>query len=229
MIDVKTGLDKNKVHYSKIAILATAMSLCAAVSGIIFYFWPSALAIIFGLITILIGFIFGISGFVSIRKSEGLLKGRFFSFLGIVIPVLLLIIILFIVLRLKGEIGNFLCQERLYGLRQQLILYSDEYGGGYPKSSEWCDKLKENGCPYKYFKCPSSKSDKCSYAMNPYVDVNAPQDVILLFESASDWNLSGGEELMNTFRHKRKGVNVLFNGGYVDFVPIENFDKLKWK
>jgi len=226
---VISDLGGSKARYSKIAILASTMSLCAIVALSIFYFWPSALAIILCLIVAMVGLICGITGFIFIKRSRRLLKGFFFSTLGIIIPVLLVITVLFVAFQLRGEISNFLCQERLYGLWQCLISYSESNNSKYPPADSWCDLLVEQGHPKTYFTCPTEKDGPCSYAMNPNVSPNSPPDIVLLFESIPGWNQFGDSELIDADNHTNKGANVLFNGGYVEFVKPKDFDKLKWQ
>jgi len=229
MIKVKSDLGGSKARYSKIAILAAMISLCAIVALSIFYFWPSALAMILCLIAAMVGLTCGITGFIFIKRSRRLLKGLFFSTLGIIIPVLLVITVLFVAFQLRGEISNFLCQERLYGLWQCLISYSESSNGKYPLADSWCDLLEEKECPKIYFTCPTEKDSLCSYAMNPNVSPNSPPDIVLVFESTSGWNQFGGSELIDANNHVEEGANVLFNGGYVEFVIPKDFDKLKWQ
>lgn len=52
--------------------------------------------------------------------------------------------------------------------------------------------------------------------------------LVLLFETKSGWNQSGGPELLTTENHEGKGCNVLFNDGRVKFVRPEQLGELIW-
>ena len=77
--------------------------------------------------------------------------------------------------------------------------------------------------------CPSAGEGKSHYAMNPNCEPNSPADTVLLFETEGGWNQFGGPEILTTENHNGEGCNILFNGGYVEFVKTKNLDKLKWK
>jgi hypothetical protein len=44
----------------------------------------------------------------------------------------------------------------------------------------------------------------------------------------SRWNQYGGPEILTTENHMGKGCNILFNAGYVRFVPTDELSLLKW-
>jgi hypothetical protein len=81
----------------------------------------------------------------------------------------------------------------------------------------------------KTFRCKADKVGPCSYAMNPDCEPNSPDDVVLLFESKPGWNRFGGAELLNFDNHDGKGCNVLFNDQHVEFIHVEDVNKLRWK
>ena len=81
-------------------------------------------------------------------------------------------------------------------------------------------------------KCKGAPNDgRCNYAMNKNVEklgVNAPPDMVLLFDDGPGWNQCGGPELITAENHKGDGCNVLFVDGHVEFVKTEDISKLKW-
>ena len=108
-----------------------------------------------------------------------------------------------------------------------------------PTPSRWCDILQ----PYNQqelpsalsplFQCPMDNAGPCSYAMNENIPADAnelPADLVLLFESASGWNQTGGVDDVVTDRHgdKRPGANIAFADGHVEFVPAEDIPTLRW-
>jgi prepilin-type processing-associated H-X9-DG protein len=67
------------------------------------------------------------------------------------------------------------------------------------------------------------------YAINPSCEPNSPNNIVLLFETKGGWNQFGGPEIVTTDWHRKKGCNVLFNDGHVEFVKPNKIGKLKWK
>lgn len=67
------------------------------------------------------------------------------------------------------------------------------------------------------------------YAINPNCEPNSPEDIVLLFETKGGWNQFGEAEILTTEHHRRKGCNVLFNDGHVEFINSKRISQLKWK
>jgi hypothetical protein len=67
------------------------------------------------------------------------------------------------------------------------------------------------------------------YAINPNCEPNSPNDVVLLFETQGGWNQFGGPEILTTNWHWKRGCNVLFNDGRVEFIKPKKVGKLKWE
>jgi prepilin-type processing-associated H-X9-DG protein len=59
-------------------------------------------------------------------------------------------------------------------------------------------------------------------------NAETPPDTVLLFETNPGWNQSGGPELLKTDNHCDKGCHILFIDGHVEFVRIEDINKLRW-
>ena len=129
------------------------------------------------------------------------------------------------------------CHSNLVRLYQAILIYSHNYQGNkYPPPDNWCDALimaDTHSGDSSLFVCPSAKPsnylERCHYAINPNVRPNAPQDIVLLFETTEGWNQSGGPELLNFDNHLGKGCYVLFNNGSVEFITPDQIDQLKWK
>ena len=115
--------------------------------------------------------------------------------------------------------------------------YIRHYNNDYDEkliSNKWCDILiQKEGIGKEHLICYGArrKGDKgpCNYAINPYCEPNSPNDIVLLFETKGGWNQYGGPELISFNNHVRKGANVLFKDGHVEFVKPEDVNKLKWK
>lgn len=216
-----------KTRFSKTAVLSGILAFSSIMIALA-CFVISYIGIIILLPSILLAILFSILGLYSIKKSKGLLKGKVFSVASICVSVVLLVVFIYGAVQLKGTLNRILCSERLYGLWQCLIRYSENNNANYPPPDSWCDSLKEQDCSKIYFTCPTEKNILCSYAMNPNVNPNSPHDIVLLFESIPGWNQSGESELIDANNHIKEGANVLFNGGYVEFITPKDFNKLKW-
>ena len=59
-------------------------------------------------------------------------------------------------------------------------------------------------------------------------DFDAPEEMVLAFESSSGWNQCGGLELLATENHNGEGCNIVFADGHVKFVKVEEIPLLKW-
>ena len=131
--------------------------------------------------------------------------------------------------RVKSLCPRMVCATNLSGLGKSMLIYAHENDGEYPTPSEWCDLLLQHtDVQDKHLRCYANKKERCSYAMNPNCELNSPNDVVLLFETKGGWNQFGGAELLTTENHKRKGCNILFNDGHVEFVTPEAIGQLNW-
>jgi prepilin-type processing-associated H-X9-DG protein len=222
--------NKQKPKICKLAILSPLLVVFIIVVAPVFFkntfisHWMLFLIVIFFLI---VSIVVGIVACRKINKSRGELTGKFTAILGIVLAVI-------IIVSLPPSISEhnrqkFVCASHLHDLGVAINIYSKKNGGQYPAPNKWCDLIKDKNITEKDFICPSSKAEKCSYAINPNCEPNSPKDVILLFETKDGWNQFGGSELLTTENHKGKGCNILFNDGHVEFVKSAEIGKLKWK
>ncbi len=200
-------------------------------------------------LTMIPAMIVGIVSLVKIEKSGGQLKGKGLAIAGIAAPAVMLpfvagmmMAILLPALAQTRQIARrTLCATNLSGLGKAMLIYAADCNEMYPCTSNWCDLLK----PYcesneEIFTCPSAgkrrcryvctqaEKGRCYYAINPNARPNAPPDVVLLFETHSGWNQSGGPEILSTENHNGEGCNVLFNDLHVRFIKTEDVNDLKW-
>ena len=129
---------------------------------------------------------------------------------------------------------NTVCRSNLDSLGRALVVYASQHSNEYPTAEEWCDLLAEGDyAGDKQFVCMVAKMSgyqgRSHYAMNPDCGANSSADTVLLFETKGGWNQHGGPEILATENHKRKGCNILFNNGHVEFVPSSELSQLKWK
>ena len=102
--------------------------------------------------------------------------------------------------------------------------------GKYFTTDEWCDMLVEKLKVNKdRFTCRYENRGKSDFAINPNSNWEYPSDIVLLFETKTGWNQSGGKEILSTENHNGLGCHVLFNDLTVKFIKTENLDKLRWK
>jgi prepilin-type processing-associated H-X9-DG protein len=130
-----------------------------------------------------------------------------------------------------------MCKNNLRELCVAMHLYANDNDGMLPTPSKWCDLLIEYGnVTQKHFKCRGAEKGPCSYAMNRNLEntgslntIQAPQDIVCLFETYPGWNQVGDSEILTTANHKDKGCYVVFLDGHVAFMKTQNLHKLKWK
>ncbi|MBN1974767.1 MAG: hypothetical protein JW787_14095 [Sedimentisphaerales bacterium] len=135
------------------------------------------------------------------------------------------------------------CADNMANIWKTFSKYSRDNQRKYPEPEQWCnailkyDQVKKNdflcteikyGWKRQVFLWPVPKNHKSYYAMNPNCEPNSPKDIVLLFETKGGWNLSGGPELLTTQNHRGQGCNILFNGGYVDFISTNKIADLRW-
>ncbi len=175
------------------------------------------------------GIVVGIIAYCIIRKDRKKLRGGFTAILGIILSVYCIANVVPCMTKHNRQITD--CSANIYSLSGSMMRFrfSGENENRYPTPNIWCDLLKNKGMPEHLFICPSSKAEKCSYAINPNCEPNSPKDMVLLFETKDGWNQFGGPELLTTENHEGKGCNILFNEGNVKFIKTGEIGKLKWK
>lgn len=185
-----------------------------------------------------IGFILGILALIKTIWVQGILKDYIFIIMGILLSVLAFDRAMSALGSTRPEARIRICQSNIMELHKAIAAYSKIHNNQYPTATEWCDLLAEQKHMDKSnFLCPDYVNTnkwnreppyKCSYAINPNAEPNSAGNVVLLFETKDGWNQFGGAELMAFDNHYRKGCNVLFNDGHVEFIAPKQKDKLKW-
>ena len=202
---------------SALAILSFALSLMSI--------------IVFPLM--LIAIIFSIVSIVIIKKSNGRVKGTGFAVLGFVISILVLLIYMPAFLKIRRHAFRMVCGTNLSGLRKAILIYTEEHNDTLPTNSKWCDLLTEHTeVSPSMFRCKKARKGPCNYAVNKnIVTLNKidPYNMVLLFETNSGWNQSGGSEILTTDNHEHEGCNILFVDLHIQFVETKYLKDLRWK
>ncbi len=187
--------EKIRGKEAKISDLAIAAAILGVVTLSLMLFMP-LLCFVTGVLVPL-SIVMGIVAWVRISKSGGKLTGISMAIGAIVITLISLVPGSFNVIshvRHSWEMRRRVtCGTNLKGLGIAIAVYANDYDK-YPTPDRWCDLLVENGyAQEELFVCPSNKEVRCSYAMNPNVRPDSPEDMVLLFEAKGV-----GPELLNT-------------------------------
>jgi hypothetical protein len=232
---VDAGVEPQKVATGLINENAktSGLAISSLVLGILGFFTAG--------LTSLAGLILGIVGINSIKRSGEQLKGDGVAAAGIAVssigmillPIIMLAILLPALAKTRDLARRVMCENNLSSLDKAMIEYANDNKGLYPTSSKWCDLLTEKeNVDSKKFKCAGDDNQwRSSYAMNINIESlgdDAPEDMVLLFETKGGWNQCGGAEIMSTNNHKEDGCNILFNDGNVEFIKTEDLKNLRW-
>jgi len=184
--------------------------------------------------------ILGIVALVKISKSQGQLKGNGLAIGGIAVTAVLLLINVALLMtimmpalaRVRQVAYRQVCATNMSNLSKAMLIYANDYDDKYPTPSNWCDLLIEHTeVTPKTFLCKGAHQGPCNYAMNKNVEIRgtaSPPDMVLLFETTSGWNQSGGPDILTTDNHQGEGCNIVFVDGHVQFVKTKDLNNLKW-
>jgi prepilin-type processing-associated H-X9-DG protein len=176
-----------------------------------------------------VAFVLGIVGAITIRRSKGQLEGKGFAVAGIALPAVMALGFIIMLPRMKSPAWHLMCGTNLSRLNSAMKIYASEFGR-YPPPDKWCDLLVQlDYVPEEQFRCPAGGKARSSYAINPDCRPDSKPDTVLLFEAQGGWNQHGGPEILTTENHRGEGCNVAFVDTHVKFVPTQGLDKLKWK
>jgi type II secretory pathway pseudopilin PulG len=136
------------------------------------------------------------------------------------------------------------CRDHLRQLGSALRTYAGNNGGRFPMANAWSDAIS-NQVSSATFKCPAStnKTFTCAYAFNSLLGGRNLKDTspraVMLFESDSSWNGSGGKTAMvarghsaprdGTVKTGEKVFHVVFVDGSFTSVPESGVSMLRWK
>lgn len=207
-----------------ITIVGVDLTFSILASGVF-----SATAFVLGIIALFV---------IAYRKKE--LKGYTYAITAIILSAasFLLFLLMSPVLRTtKVRAERFVSSTHLYPLGRAIIRYSKDHDGYLPVADQWCDLLIEydKTLSKDTFKYPPEEYGICNYAFNKNLDglrlYDIPDDVVLLFESEGDWNLTGTEELLKKTHKNRQHIYVFFTNGTIRAYDARNTinEPLRWK
>lgn len=197
-----------------------ACTMCAILAEAVF---PMLIAFFF----IVVSALFAVDASVTIRKSAGRLRGMAMVCITVLFVVVFLSVIIGSAPRLPAKI---ICKAHMRDIGIAFQLYAEENDGRLPTASQWCDLISPYVDGESRYQCPSDRNARCSYALNKNLAAKlkeTPLDMVVLFESHSGWNQTGGPETAVPDRHK-KGSNILFANGRVELVKPAELPSLQW-
>jgi len=187
-----------------------------------------------------LGLILGLVAMSKIKKSQGQLTGWGLALAGTIVSgVSLLLIPIFAAMLLpalakaKAKAQTINCVNNLKQLGLAVRLYSDDNNDIYPAGTNWCDALMTYAGTPKIYQCPGDRAElQSGYAYNSALSGIAEADIafdtVLIFESDSGWNASGGKELMITQPRHHQTYVIGFADGSVQQISEARLSQLRW-
>ena len=192
------------------------------------------------LVTSPLGLILGLVAMSKIKKSQGRLTGQGLALAGTIVSgVALLLLPLFAAMLLpalakaKAKAQTINCVTNLKQIGLSIRIYSGDNHDTYPAATNWCDAIMPTTGTPKIFVCPGAPDARCGYAYNAKLSGMAEGKIdprtVMIFESDSGWNASGGRELMITKPRHGNTYNIGFADGSVQQVSEASLAQLHWE
>jgi hypothetical protein len=194
-------------------------------------------------ITAVVGLILGIIALVKINRSGGRLSGNGLAIAGICVSGFMLLFSILVtaamllpaLARAKAKAQTINCLNNVKQLTLGVMVYANANGDQCPPADTWCDAIRKNVGSEKVFLCAAaSPGSRCHYAFNRKLGglstakITNPARTVMIFESDSGWNASGGSELMTQrSRHGRTWV-VGFADGHAEALTESRLAQLVW-
>jgi hypothetical protein len=136
------------------------------------------------------------------------------------------------------------CHQRLVILNSAIVEYTAKHDGRLPQADRWCDEIepyilpqKDIGTPFLCPLDPAKDEHISSYAMNERVSgcvlAQLPKDTVILFETKSGWNRSGGPEDLSFENHhfweNPVSCGILFANGEGWCMDKKTTASLRWE
>lgn len=193
--------------------------------------------------TALPGLILGIIAIIKINDNKGILGGKGLAIAGTIVSgIFLLMLPIWAALLLpalnaaRQRAMTINCVSNEKQLALAIRIYTGDHSDHFPPAATWCDAIKpELGGSTTAFKClAANPTNQCDYAFNAALDGMDDNKVdprtVMIFESDSGWNASGGADLMvSPGRHMRGRIYVVaYADGSVQEVPQSMLASLRW-
>jgi hypothetical protein len=115
------------------------------------------------------------------------------------------------------------------------MMYAGDNKDRFPPGDHWCDLIGKYVGNQNAFRCPAADSSQsCHYAFNEKLSgleikiVRSPAQTVLMFETDSGWNLSGGPGLvLNRPRH-RDTIGLVFADGHCEMATRGRLRAVRW-
>ena len=190
--------------------------------------------------TALIGFVLGIVALIKVKRSGGALGGGGMALAGLIVSAVAMFLIPILAAMLlpalvqaKSKEQSIYCMNNVRQLSLALRIYAKDNQDRYPAATNWCNAIRLEVGSTNVFHCPADLlGGRCSYAFNIQVAstelAKVDPSTVVIFESDSGWNASGGQELLLDKSRHRHVVVVGFADGHVESVPESQQPKLRW-
>lgn len=230
----------NITRVSRLAVVAFVSSIVGPTFAIYDHYFlpyeePGGLLIlgILSMLAFLASPILAIVSLVRISSRKRMLHGRALAVGAILFVIIGWLLLLPLMGAVKPQGRSIICKTKLFGIGRAMRVYASDYEKKWPTAEKWCDLLiAEGDADSGDFLCCPSIEDSSDYALNKYaadLGTDMPADMVLVFESTPGWNQVGGPEILASDRHEKKGCNILFADGHVDWIAVDDIDKLKWQ
>lgn len=225
---VQTGVPGGRAPNSGMAITSLVLGICGFLCTL----------------TAIPGLILGFMAMKKINASEGRLGGRGLALAGTIVSAVALVMSIAIIAiyaalllpalaKAKSKAQTINCVNNLKQLGLAVKIYSADNGDKFPAATNWCDAIMPMVGSPKIFQCPGDLAQSRSgYAYNAAVsglaDGKVDPSTVVIFESDTGWNASGGQELMiKSPRHGTVYV-VGFADGSVQQISAARLAQLRW-
>jgi len=186
------------------------------------------------LVVLIITFFIGIESIKQIKRSGGTLSSNGYVIPAIVTPVVIVLSAALAIPATGFAISRsfFMHESREFRLLGEALTdYAKKHDGQFPEPDKWCDVLKDSNEIAEWaFGHWGYKEQTCDYALNKdaaTLGVDAPNNMVLLFDSEPGWNRAGGIELLR--KDGRGWINILFADNHQEIVREKDVAYLRWK
>ena len=204
-------------------------------------------------ITALVGLIMGIVALVKINRSGGRLSGQGLAIAGICVSGFMLLVSIPFMAGLtlpalararhraqvfsqstpQQRMQTIQCVTNMKQLGLAVRVYAVDHNDQLPPAATWCDAIQSNVGSPKVFQCPSEPGRRCAYAFNAKLDGKKVSEIdpqtVVLFESDTGWNGTGGADSLKPHKHSTSRVNVALADGAVMQIQRSQLGTLRWE